>query len=97
MQYDNSNNHPPAIIKSFNQVSQEDCANNDYANLPQSEALDMGGYAFFNSANFGTASGTSINQQVTFIPREGSIPEVEINLNHLAYQLEIKPELKGAD
>lgn len=91
MHYDNPNTLPPAVIRAFTQVTQEDCANNDYANLPQPKAPDMGGYAFFTSGT----SGTSINYQVTFIPREGPMPEAEIERAHIAHMMEIKSELRG--
>lgn len=91
MPYDKPNISPPAIIKPFYQVAQENCAQNNPGNYPQPESPDMGGYAFFTNGT----SGTSINYQVTFIPREGPIPEFELRRSHLAHLMETRPELRG--
>jgi len=97
MQYNNPNNLPPAIIRPFNKVSHEDCANNDYGKLPQQEAPDMGGYPFVSTGTAATASGTSIYYQVSFVPREGPIPTVELDRVHFAHLMEIRPEIRGTN
>ena len=97
MQYINPNNLPPAIIKPFYKIAQEDCANNDYGNLPKPESPDLGGYPFVSAGTSVTASGTSIYYQVSFVPRESSIPYVELDRAHFAHLMEIRPELRGTN
>lgn len=95
MQYDNPN-MPPAIIKPFYKVAEEDCAKNENCKFPQPEAPDFGGYPFTSTGTAVTASGTSVYyQQVVFVPREGPIPEVELNRAHFSRLMEIKPELRN--
>ncbi len=94
MNYDKPNSLPPAIIRPFYKVAQEDCANNDYTNRSKSDSPDLGGYPFFASTNLSNASGTTLQQhQIIFIPREGPIPSVEQARVHLSHLMEIKPEI----
>lgn len=94
MQYNNPNDLPPAIIRP---ATQKGCTNNDYSSQPQPEAPDMGGYLSVSSGTSVTASGTSIYYQVSFVPREGPIPYVELNRAHFAHLMEIRPEIRGTN
>lgn len=97
MNYDNPKDiqiiPPYAEVRNFNEIARKECANNDFAGQQnQPEAPDMGGYlAYGTSAN---ASGTSIAVYPVFTPREGPIPSWEVQKQHEANWLSIKPELK---
>lgn len=94
---------PQVVIeRPFFKVAESDCASNDFAKQQQSplEASDLGGYPFRTAGTAGTpASGVSLSTvqsyQIEFMPREGVIPSVEMQKQHMgdvmAWIIEIKP------
>lgn len=74
MYYDNPNKLPPAVIRPFYKVAQEDTVSNDFAETAQQhpEPEDFGGH-FAVSTSGSISSSATISTQLHFVPWNNQI------------------------